>query len=207
MIPVLHRAQNFDHNEIKPQWGVELDLRPDANGDIMLAHDPDGVVNAERLGCWLNEDLNKNGKRPIYCMNIKSDGILNNLRKILTDYDILLRSMIFDMSFAQLKYNLQYTNLPYAVRVSDEEEPAREAADAKYVWLDRWDWLNFMGYRSQLHAYREWQIYAVSPELHDKKCPVVRREKYWNILLQNKVAGICTDCPNELEEFIKNANA
>ena len=197
MIYIMHRAQ--DKENIPARFGVELDVR-DCDLVVMVSHDMiEWASDDKSIYDWLCDDVRENGIRPIYAINVKCDGIEEELKQVyiaLNIPEVYENTFFFDMSYPSM---IQYEKLdmPVAKRVSEEESWYDHCSPD--VWLDRWDWDEDK--KIELPTWDFSKIYAVSPELHIECDETVRRD-WWKQFWYTDVTGICTDYPEDCEAFI-----
>jgi hypothetical protein len=210
MLIIIHRAQGFSpQTELPGRFGVEIDVR-DYRGMCVMSHDP-AVGEEMNFDLWLENDIEKNGIRPLYAINIKCDGIEEQVGEIISRYGIQDCAFVFDMSFPTQR-RFEALGVPIAERMSEEEQFGYRHSRC---WLDRWDWLHdfpiaenviWDGRRKSISnpvtdkfGHRV-KVYAVSPELH-VPMSLEKIEKYWMVMVDLKADGICTDYFLHAEKF------
>ena len=178
------RAINFG-------FGIETDIR-DFDGNLVIAHDLPNK-NSIKFSKLLHLIL-KSKKKICLALNIKSDGLLNlikrekNLNKI--EY------FLFDMSIPQQKI-FNDSNLKYFVRTSEIEKNIKKS-NAKGVWVDTFFKIWYK--KNDLKNLKFNQLAIVSCELHKRK----NYSKQWKMLKKldlNKRLFICTDYPYKANHF------
>ena len=177
-------------------FGIETDFR-DICGKIVISHNPpssDAMSAEEFLGL-----LQPN---QIVAVNIKADGLAEELRRLWTAYAGNTLPFAFDMSVPD---TLGYSKIgfPFFERRSEYEQ-ASVWPDASGIWLDGFHdiWFDLAMITSLLEAGKP--VCVVSPELHGreyrdlwqtlKTIEIARTEFAGNLLL-------CTDNPYEAERF------
>ncbi|PIT83949.1 hypothetical protein COU37_05705 [Candidatus Micrarchaeota archaeon CG10_big_fil_rev_8_21_14_0_10_45_29] len=189
---------------IKAGFGVETDLR-DLDGEIVISHDmPNkGVLP---LKGFLDEASQKPAfRKVIFALNIKSDGIGSQAKKILGEYGILENFFFFDMSAPELYlYSQIFEKKNICTRISDIEQEPLLAGKAGWIWVDGFesDWQDWQGLAKKYPTHR---LGVVSPELHASH----RKADYhifWESLnkLDEKLIEricLCTDFPAKAKEF------
>ncbi|MBI5222905.1 hypothetical protein HY990_00630 [Candidatus Micrarchaeota archaeon] len=188
-------------------FGIETDFR-DQNRTVVVSHDmPHGSILTFRK---LLEELSKlpKFKEVWYALNIKADGIEDEMVKHTQEFGIAKTSFVFDMSFPtayQYRARIQKgAELLLATRVSEpENEPPYLYRDASVVWVDYFenpDWFSEKDIQRYLRDGKK--VALVSPELH--KMP---HEEFWNRYVQifrdNETVMICTDLPEAFAELVE----
>jgi hypothetical protein len=212
LILLAHRAQAVNE-PIPGRHGVEIDVR-DHLGFPVMAHDLP-TQSPESLYGWFSRDLDEQGVRPIYAINIKADG-LEDLIVYLTKFypQVADRIFVFDMSYPSL-VRFRERGVPFAERISEEEG---FTGQTPLIWMDRWNWTDNipMGRRIAFDGGRpsipipttdKWgkrcRIYAVSPELRVKDACPSWVEHYWGLFHEWGVDGVCTDWWDRAEDFFR----
>jgi glycerophosphoryl diester phosphodiesterase len=174
-------------------FGVELDVR-DKNGELVVSHDPSYGVE-----CLYLEEIVKlfNPYDSMLAINIKSDGILENLKSLLAGLD-KKRFFLFDMSIPETIGYLE-AGLPTYMRLSEYENFCELHVRSQGVWLDAFqsDW--WIGQESTFFSSEK--ICVVSPELHGRN-----KLDAWRFLKNvetNTDLYLCTDYPESAKLFFK----
>lgn len=184
----------FEHG-----FGIETDIR-DYNQEIVISHDM-----ADRRSIPLSELFSLYSSKKyshIIALNIKADGLQKHLRKLIDKYEIS-EYFVFDMSIPDmLKY--QKSGFKFYTRMSEYEPPIM-LGKANGVWVDEFKgkWIN----KRIIESIKSRNISFVSPEIH--KRPFKNRWKDYKDYeksLKNKNLMICTDYPQEAEEFFNDKN-
>ena len=182
-------------NALNLKHGFESDVR-DYNSSLVISHD---IADKNSI---LFEEVLKLLKNDKYCfaINIKSDGLVYKLKKLLNDYDIK-NYFTFDMSIPQM---LLYKNadLKYFTRQSEFEKKPALYENSDGIWIDSFysdDWIT-----SELiinHLKNKKKVCIVSPELHGRS-----PELLWSLLKQIEDSNlyICTDLVLQAEEFFRS---
>lgn len=184
----------------KSGFGIETDVR-DFNGDLVLSHDiPDAQESYPTLEALFMEYL-RIGCSSTIAINIKSDGLQDHLKKLLSRYEIK-NYFVFDMSIPEA---WRYINQDFKVfiRKSDVETVASFGKFTNGIWIDELvtPWITsgiIMNYTSF-----EGALAIVSPELH------CRDKTYlWSELRAAISDGfpmekilLCTDFPVEARSY------
>ena len=182
-------ARAFDN-----EFGIETDLR-DICGKIVISHDmPKGAeITFEEVLELMN------GRNLPLALNIKADGQADEIKRLLEKYNHT-NYFTFDMSIPEMVYQHK-VGLKVFTGLSDIVPTPILFEKAKGIWLDCFnsDWF---GEKEILDLQNQGkQVCIVSPDLHKRDYKFVW-EKYKNI------SGImvCTDHPDEAEEFFNDKN-
>lgn len=207
MIVLSHRGYWKKNNEknkkvafersFKLGFGTETDIR-DYNGKLVVSHDiaDEKCITVEELFICYNKF---NNEFPL-ALNIKSDGLQEKLKVLISKYQIK-NYFVFDMSVPD---GLQYlkNNINSFTRESEYEEKPSFYKEASGIWLDEFNghWIN--GDIIKDHVFNEKEICIVSPDLHKREY-----KKEWQHYKEiEKELGIsslmiCTDFPEKAKEF------
>jgi glycerophosphoryl diester phosphodiesterase len=180
---------------INNDLGIETDVR-DCDGVLVISHDPpskDKVIGLDDLfSYYANSEFS-----PCLALNIKSDGLQDQLLKKIKEYGIE-NYFVFDMSVPD---TLSYIKreMPFAARISEYEQEGKLLEMAQFVWLDGfgYEWYS-IEFINQILA-RGKKIAIVSPELHGRP-----HSKFWSLLRPlagNENLYLCTDFIKEAMEF------
>lgn len=179
---------------INSGFGIETDIR-DFNGKLVISHSlPD--TNSIKLSELLKLIL-KSKKKIYLALNVKSDGLLNLIKK---EKDLKkIEYFLFDMSVPQQKI-FDDNNLKYFIRISEIEKNFI-MCKAKGAWVDSFFkiWYN----EKILKKIKYNRLVIVSSELHKRK----NYRKQWNMLRSlnlNKKLLICTDYPDKANHFFND---
>ena len=191
--------KSFD-NAVLNSFGIETDVR-DFDNNIVISHDPPGK-NSLRFEAVL-ELFQNNDRRcdPYLALNIKSDGIGENIKENIKKYQIN-NYFCFDMSIPQLLL-YQKLGLKTFTRISDIELKPVLYEQAEGIWLDELQstWLESSELIEE-HISNGKKVCVVSPELHGR-----RYNKVWDILFpisKEKDLMLCTDYPLKAREYFTN---
>lgn len=178
-------------------FGLETDIRNN-NSELIIAHDIDdpSTYTCEHFF----DDYCKHGKGLPLALNIKADGLQNELNRLLTKYGIT-NYFFFDMSAPQM---LTYSRLKlsYFTRISEIEPAPILYAESNGVWLDQFngEWITINDIKK--HLLENKKVCIVSPELHRRP-----HETQWKHLktgfeeLKNDNVLLCTDFPTEAQKY------
>lgn len=177
--------------------GIETDVR-DYKGHLVISHNiaDDKAFPLENVFKAYNE-LDCRG---MLALNVKADGIQNELEKLLEKYDIR-NYFMFDMSIPeQVVYRDR--GFRFFTRHSDIETVPVQYEDACGVWMDGFynvDWIDADAIRAHLKNNKA--VCLVSPELHGKSY-----DRLWSILKDKNLylednLYLCTDVPDAAKEY------
>jgi len=178
-------------------YGTETDIR-DYKGELVISHDIPTKTSLS-LESFFKIYKKINSELPL-ALNIKSDGLQIELKKLLKSYDIK-NYFVFDMSVPDgLQYIREEIN-SFTRQSEYEKNPSfYELADG--VWLDEFKdhWIDEETINT--HYSNEKKICIVSPDLH-KRSYENEWEHYKKIVkrLERKDLMICTDYPCKAKEF------
>lgn len=199
---------------IEAGFGVETDLRRDAEGRCYVAHDPHSWSTANDFAAFA-QLFARHPDRPV-ALNVKELGYEQELLTRQLAGEFGARSFLFDFELlepatpgdAQRKIRA----LPggdravLAARISDRGESLAQclAIPAQVVWLDEFDspWATAETIAVLRAAGRH--IVAVSPELHG--FADARRHR-WADFAAWGIDGLCTDFALEAREFFSTVAA
>ena len=170
-----HRINTIKElKEISIEYGIEIDLRDNVNGEIHLAHDP--FILGE-----LFEEYLKHYQHSFIILNIKSERIEWKVLEILKKYNIK-NYFFLDSSFPMI-YQLSIKNEKnIALRFSEYEglDTIIKMKDkVKWVWIDC-----FTKNPLTLEIYNElksmnYKLCFVSPELQQQQEKIDIYKKYF----------------------------
>ncbi len=174
--------------------GTETDLR-DYNGEIVIAHDPfsENAISFRDLLAIMN------GRNLTLALNIKSDGLANEIIEILNEFEHT-NYFTFDMSVPELVKQLK-TELNVFTGISDIA-PNPVLMDAcEGVWLDcfKSDWYESSYVDGLLSKNKK--VCLVSADLHGRNT-----QAQWELIAKINQLGsdklmLCTDKPLEAKDF------
>lgn len=180
----------------KLAFGTETDVR-DRCGELVISHDmpsDQAIMLATFLALLEKKSL------PL-ALNIKADGLADSVKSIMQNY-AKEQWFVFDMSIPDMRAHLACGN-PVFARVSEvEPEPAFYDRIAG-IWLDA-----FYEDGWQLDCVESWltdgkRVCIVSPELHKRQ-----HQPFWRLLrehvcLDHPRLMLCTDYPEEAQQFFR----
>lgn len=190
-------------------FGIETDVR-DFDGKIVISHD---IPNKDSipLNVLFKEykaiQKEKGFANPI-ALNIKSDGIHEELKKLLIDYEIN-NYFVFDMSFPD-SFNYMKYGLNIFLRESEYEKILIDQSCFEGIWLDQFkeNWFDKQILIEKIKSGKK--VCIVSSELH------ARDHKYcWEVIFstlkelsntEKRNIMICTDFPSEFKEYFDESN-
>lgn len=181
-------------------FSIETDIR-DHNSKLIISHDPpnssDKYIDFESL---LEAYSALNCKNQILGLNIKSDGIGQEIKQALSVYDVQ-NYFTFDMSIPE---TLKYINqkLIFLSRLSEYERNSEFSELCYGYWLDAFnsEWYT-EPFLNNLISIKK-NIFFISSELHGRDY-----NNQWKIikkLLPNDKIFLCTDFPNKAEEYFND---
>jgi hypothetical protein len=173
-------------------FGTETDVR-DCMGKLVISHDmPSGMEMTLQALLSLT-----NGKKLPLAINIKSDGLADLLKYVMTDYE---RSswFIFDMSIPDMRAHLKAGN-PVFARMSEVEKDPAWLDQIEGIWLDSFDgeWFDRELICNLLEQRKK--VCVVSSEIHGRD-----QTNLWSKLrplAQEDRLILCTDLPERAQEF------
>jgi glycerophosphoryl diester phosphodiesterase len=194
-------------------WGVEIDIRRDADGRFYISHDARtsaADAPADAICACLRQYPDAT-----VALNIKELGYEDALLRYLHDQRVTRQVFLFDAELiepepgttARLLRRLD-PQIRLAARVSDRREPLERALGldcTSVIWLDEFErqWASARDVRRLQNQGRS--VYAVSPELHGYSIDIARRR--WEDFIRWGVDGICTDYPAALAHTIRRVHA
>ena len=200
MIFIKHRCNSkVSLTQVEPNWGVEIDLRSDAQnkGSLFLSHDP--YQPGESFIDWLG-DFKKRGIKGPLILNTKEDGLEFVVIQALVKFEI--QNFIFlDPTIPTLvKWTIDQDKNHFMVRVS-KYESAENAL--KFKNKVQWAWVDcFQGTPlpdSELEKIKgSFKICLVSPELHGRPIDVIQQFKS----LTKFADAICTKEPAKWKQLL-----
>lgn len=182
-------------------FGTETDIR-DYCGHLVISHDiPD--ESCMRVNTVFEVYLQINASLPL-ALNIKADGLQQELKKLLLQYGIE-NYFVFDMSVPDGLVYLK-NEINTFTRQSEYEVSPAFYEEAKGVWIDCFldEWVTERVISQHL-AYGK-QVCLVSPELHKRD-----HRPFWQKLVGMAVAAdarlmLCTDYPEDAKEWFDGKN-
>ena len=188
------------YNALKSGYGIETDIR-DCAGKLVISHDmPD--MHAPVLSEFLEFAGNFEAQDQPLALNIKSDGLMEDLQNMLSSYGIS-NYFVFDMSFPDMRSYIR-GGLNVFSRQSDFEPTPYQYGDSKGVWLDEFEHHWFTEEAIADHLAEGKDVCVVSPELHSRTYHS-EWEQYRNIDRnssdRNGRLMICTDHPIEARNY------
>lgn len=178
-------------------FGIETDIR-DYNGKIVISHDipTSKSPDLEVFFKMVNEKRYQN----TMALNIKSDGLQIELKKLLKKYNIN-NYFVFDMSVPE-EVVYRRDGIKYFTRHSDVERMCVLYKDCFGVWMDSFFdecWLSEE--KIKTHIKNGKKIGIISPEIHGYK-----NDRVWDLIKKlsydyGDSIMLCTDCCNEAKEF------
>lgn len=186
---IAHRINTVSNlKDIPYDFGVEIDVR-DYNNKLVLAHDP--WSDGERL-----EDYLKEYNHAILIVNVKCEGIENQVISILNqfsinDYFLLDCSMPSIVKLA----NQGYSKL--AVRLSEFESvelALKFRGIVDWVWVDCFTRPGLQ--ESDVKKLKGMNICIVSPDLHGQLDNINHHIKYYSSMETEETIWVCSKFNN-----------
>ena len=173
-------------------FGIETDLR-DIKGTIVISHNmPKGDEMTFEELLQLSD-----GRNLPLALNIKADGQAEEIKRLLNKYNYT-NYFTFDMSIPDMVVELE-TGLKVFTGISDIVPNPIMFEKAKGVWLDSFnsDWFGEKEIKDILNKGKD--VCIVSPDLHKREY-----KKVWERYKSKKRIMVCTDYPQEAEEFFND---
>jgi glycerophosphoryl diester phosphodiesterase len=190
-------------------FGIETDLRRDADGRFYISHDRQHRTEENDFGRF--SKLFQKFNEQVIAMNVKELGYEKDLIGLQTSGAMGRHSFYFDFELLEpatpgrtqkvMSALSGAGRIEMAARLSDRNEPLDQCLSipANIVWTDEFDslWLT-REHVDAIHA-AERQVYAISPEIHGfKKAAQLQR---WHEFQEWGVDGLCTDNGLEARAF------
>jgi hypothetical protein len=195
------------HDALVAGYGIETDVR-DSKGQIVISHDlPNGSEQTFEDFLVRYRDL---GSQATLAINIKADGLADELKRLLTKFDVQ-NYFCFDMSVPDSR-GYGRLGMPVFARRSELEPPSLLTQSSPGIWLDGFDgtwfdqaeWAHWLGQGKT--------VCIVSPELHKRSYEELWVElKNWVLRIEKEQDAeskkgfgrllLCTDFPKEFEVF------
>jgi hypothetical protein len=188
MLYIRHRINTVkDLKTVPSDMGIELDLRYEGD-KLILHHDP--FVTGE-----LFEDLLKEYNHKMIILNVKTEGIEEEVLRLLKKYNV--KDYFFlDVSFPALIKLARSGEKNIAIRFS-EYEPIEQCIFVKdmvsWVWVDCFNKLP-LDDKIYKELKANFKICLVSPEL--QKYPIDKIEEFKEIIKNYDIDAICTKVPD-----------
>lgn len=174
--------------------GVETDFR-DFNGSIVISHDPatKDSITADRL---FRSDF---GADKIWALNIKADGIGDDLKNALQNFNIT-NYFTFDMSIPEM-FVYRNKKIKFYTSWSDLTPTPLLLNEAAGIWLDSFDRLWYGESDLKRIVDVGLPICFVSEDLHHRET-----EHQWKLIKKISLSTvselfICTDKPVEARKY------
>ena len=181
------------------EFGVETDVR-DFKDEIVISHDIPSK-NSKKLEELLTTLESYSGDFKL-ALNVKSDGLSINLKRLIMSYNIQ-NYFFFDMSVPD-HLNFIDQDLNTFSRVSEYENSHLLNSKVQGIWLDSFnsDWYNNESIQNLCSKDNE--ICIVSPELHGRNhIPLWTMIREVSYIINNNIS-ICTDFPIKAKEFFND---
>jgi hypothetical protein len=188
MLKIHHRINTIAHLKRLPKaYGIEIDLRYH-NNEIILHHDP--FSKGEKFEDFLTEF-----KLKFIILNIKSEGIEEEVLRLVKKYDVP-DYFFLDTSIPFMVKYIEKGWSKFAVRFS-EYEPIELSLKFKgkieWVWVDCFTHLPLTS-ESYLQLIKHFKICLVSPELQGH--PISMIEDFKKQMKGFEIDAVCTKHPD-----------
>lgn len=190
-------------------WGVETDIRRDADGRFYISHDVRPSAHETPAEDFFA--LFRAYPAATIALNIKELGSEEALIDLLDHEDVAGQTFLFDMELLEQQagatactFRRLHPTVRLAARISDRGESIEQALDievASVIWLDEFDGACFTESDVQRLKGAGRSVFAVSPDLHARTATDCRRR--WMDFIRWGVDGICTDYPAALAYVTK----
>jgi glycerophosphoryl diester phosphodiesterase len=173
-------------------YGTETDIR-DFNGKLVISHDIAGEDSLSLDDFFLIYKKHQIGDTAPLALNIKADGLQNDIIKYLLRYDIE-NYFLFDMSIPDLRVTIE-KGLNAYIRLSEYESDTPFYDKIKGIWLDSFINTWYKAEDLLKHINNGKKICIVSADLHKRDYL-----EHWNVLKEfgiHKMNDVilCTDFP------------
>ena len=187
-------------------FGIETDIR-DLDTRLVISHDPPSSENSVLTLEWLLQFVSLNRITGKIALNIKADGLTEQLCSLMVKYNVDPESLfVFDMSVPD---GLSYLrkNIPTYGRVSEYESEPLSQKDICGIWVD-----NFTGAFPQVEAAQAFldqglRTALVSPELHGRDHRGLWSEMLDTGIYNHPLFELCTDFPVEAADLFSGAKS
>lgn len=184
---ICHRINTV--NELKKvpiQYGIELDLRDNLDGNIYIHHDPfaEGELFQEYLKYY---------QHSLIILNIKSEGIEYKVLELIKKFNIQ-DYFFLDSSFPMINNLIKINENNIALRFSELED-INLKIKAKWIWVDCFTKLPINKKNYKIFKDNGYKLCLVSPELQKQESKIKEYKEYLkkeNIIFD----AICTKIYN-----------
>ena len=188
---IAHRINTLaELKELPKEYGVELDLRDNLNGEIYIQHNP--FEEGENFETYL-----QNYNHGTMILNIKSERIEIRILEMLKKYNIE-KYFFLDSSFPMIYLLSKNGEKNIALRVSELEglDTVRNmAGKVQWIWVDCFSKIPIGKKEAEELKKRGYKLCFVSPELEGRDQDI---EVYKNQIEQENISfdAICTKSYN-----------
>ena len=194
--PERQNSMNSFKEALQLDYGIELDVR-DKSSKIVISHDPPNnqFILLEELLYFYSSNF----KKTTIALNIKSDGIALELKKLINEFKIH-NYFTFDMSIPEMVQYKTY-GLKFFSRLSEFENDPILIDEAEGIWLDSFskEWYNDIAIIKLLESQKS--LCIVSSELHGRD-----NTKLWEMIKNingHEKLVLCTDNPEKARKYFK----
>lgn len=180
-------------------FGIETDVR-DHDNELIISHDAP-VSKGQYLSFDTFLEMYTSGKThtPLLAINIKSDGIQDQLKTAIEKYN-LQSYFTFDMSFPSLYFGYQ-GKLKFFSSVNEYLQEPLLYNKCSGIWLDAYEHIWYSSQHMETYLNEGKEVCIVSPELHNREHTELWRVIKGSGLSQHPCISICTDLPLAAQEF------
>lgn len=199
-LPKADRQNTFEacHDALSAGLGLEVDVRRNADGDLVLSHDSPCFYAATKLAELLAVFSNHCavGHSVPLLVDLKEPGTEAETAAMLAEWRLLPHAWLFDFELAgcdPLLSKTEASGVRCLARVSDREPAEALPAWASGWWADQWeqDWVN-ADWLARVTA----PVFVCAPDLHARPFDLgLLRE--WR-----GAAGVCTDWPHLVADVL-----
>lgn len=167
---ICHRVNTLRELKNVPiEYGVEVDLRDDLEGNIYIQHDP--FIKGESF-----EEYLKYYNHAIIILNIKSEGIEHKVLELMDKYKIE-NYFLLDCSFPMLYKLCKCGENKIAQRFS-EFENVNTSIETEWIWVDCFNKLPINRENYKNLKRKGYKLCLVSPELQSRNGQIESYKEY-----------------------------
>jgi len=167
---ICHRVNTVrELKKIPEEYGVEIDLRDDLEGQIYIHHDPFKKGD-------LFVDYLENYNHATLILNIKSEGIEYKVLELLDKYKIE-NYFFLDCSFPMI-YKLSKCGENKIAQRFSEFEKANTTISTEWIWVDCFNKLPINRENYKILKEKGYKLCLVSPELQRRNGQIEEYKEY-----------------------------
>lgn len=193
-------------------FGLEIDVRLGINGGVVIGHDPPSSDAASLLEVAAVVKTSHN----TVAVHLKEQ-VEEVWRPVCEAFSGRPNIFLFDPAIETAKaIKFAFPDIKLAFSVGEQHysptiyllEEVLILPECDYIWWDEWVRAGSVYNKRQLEKIRstDKHLYVISPELHKSTNPPHQQaevpEQCWAQLAAFGVDGICTDFPQQLDDFI-----